>query len=96
MALFQAEGDRMVRKIMAELQKVTEAQLGSLATSLGAQLQEQLEKSISVVTKSFVWGISIFLAIYIWRQLEEEKRARELHARNMEPRLCEKCQSKCK
>ena len=81
---------------MSELQEATEAQLGSLATSLGVRLQEQLEESISVVTKSFVWFISIFLAIYIWRQLEEERRARELHARNMQPRLCQKCQSECK
>ena len=96
MTLFQVDGDRIVRKITAELQKATEAQLESLATSLGTRLQEQLEKSISVVTKSVLWAISIFIAIYIWRQLEEEKRARELHARNMQPRLCEKCQSECK
>lgn len=54
MALFQADGDRIVRKILSELQEATEAQLGSLATPLGVRLQEQLEKSISVVTKSFV------------------------------------------
>lgn len=95
-ALFHANGDKFAQKIISELQKVTEAQFRSFSTSLGAQLQGLLEKSVSVVTKTLVLAISLFLAIYIWRQLEEERRAREVHARNMQPRLCETCRSEFK
>jgi len=95
-ALFHANGDNIAQKIISELQKVTEAHFRSLGTSLGAQLQGQLEKSVSVVTKTLVLTISLFLAIYIWRQLGEERRAREVHARNMQPRLCDTCRSESK
>ncbi len=95
-ALFHANGGKIAQKIISELQKVIEAQFRNFSSSLGAQLQGQLEKSVSVVTKTLVLAISLFLAIYIWRQLEEERRAREAHARNMQPRLCETCRSECK
>ncbi len=57
---------------------------------------QRITTSFETLMHALFWAVIICLMIYIWRQRAGEKRAKEIHAVNMKPRLCEKCQSECK
>lgn len=54
---------------------------------------QRITTSFETLMIALIWAVIICLVIYIWRQRAEEKRAKEIHAANMKPRLCENCQS---
>lgn len=54
---------------------------------------QRISSSFEALMHTLIWAVLICLAIYIWRQRAEEKRAKQVHAAVMKPSLCEKCQS---